>query len=199
MREQLSSRSCKYRRNKSNETFAHIIKNIKNFVVRGDKNDYNRGLVCGIIFLNEMFQNKKEDVLDKEYIAINTKQLRLLLDKCKSSINGSFHQIGFEIVDNFDNCHILDSLYEPFQTNQNLQNQDKDKDNEIAKMFEIISRLFPEFENKYKFIRQWVIREREFTYKVTSKRRKPISFFFSSTISTSFLISLSHFSKFSGE
>ena len=191
MREQLSSRSNKYRRNKSNETFATIIENIKSFVIQGDENDYNRGLVCGLIFLNEMFQDcllenskglENEDLnsLDKEYVAINTKQLRILLDKCKSSINGSFHQIGYEIIEDYDTCQIFASLYEPNQLSNAQQNQEKEKDTEKdkdnAKMFAIISKLFPEFGNKYKFIRQWAIRERKFSYKVTSKRRKPISF-----------------------
>ena len=174
LRATLASPSCKNRRNKSNETFQSIVENIKSFVYRGDDNDYNRGLVCGLIFLNEMMMkgnekdhNKKQGnkELNKDYIALNTKQLKLLLNKCKSSINGSFHQIGYEITEDFESNPFFAGIYEP---NPDI------KDN--SKMFAIISKLFPEFESKYKFVRQWSIREREFDFQVTSKRRKPISY-----------------------
>ena len=160
-----SSSSCKNRRNKSNETFASIIEGIHSFVVRGDDNDYNRGLVCGVIFLNYMPKFQKDtskDKLKKDYIAINSKQLKILLKKCKSSINGSFHQIGYELTEDFDNNPLFGDI-------SNL-------DNDTPTMPAIIGKLFPEFENKYKHVRQWTIREREFTYKVTSQRRKPICY-----------------------
>ena len=86
MRGTLSSPSCKNRRNKSLETFTEIIDTIHNFVVRNDSDDWKRALVCGACWLG------------KNAIAINTRQLRLLIAKCKSSINGSFQQMGYSTV-----------------------------------------------------------------------------------------------------
>ncbi|EAX95842.1 hypothetical protein TVAG_425950 [Trichomonas vaginalis G3] len=70
-------------RNKSNENFADILQLLKNFCQRGDCEDWKRCLVAGICF----FGNGS--------IAINTHQLRLFIGKCKSSINGSLHKLGF--------------------------------------------------------------------------------------------------------
>ncbi|OHT02399.1 hypothetical protein TRFO_30529 [Tritrichomonas foetus] len=85
LREQLSAPKYKNRRNKSHEVFKDMIELIHSFSVRGDDFDWKRSLVCGIIWLDSS-------------IAINTHQLRLLVDKCKSSINGSFQSIGYETV-----------------------------------------------------------------------------------------------------
>jgi hypothetical protein len=54
---------------------------IKAFAIRDD-DDWKRCLVCGVMWLPGS-------------IAINTRQLRLLIDKCKSSINGSLHRMGY--------------------------------------------------------------------------------------------------------
>jgi hypothetical protein len=58
---------------------------IKSFAIRDDDDDWKRCLVCGVIWLPAS-------------IAINTRQLRLLIDKCKSSINGSLHRMGYSSV-----------------------------------------------------------------------------------------------------
>lgn len=78
----LSSKSMKSQRNKRITTFSEIIDSIKSFVIQGDKNDTLRGLVCGICWI-------------PEGIAINTHQLRFLICKCKSSINGSLQKMGY--------------------------------------------------------------------------------------------------------
>lgn len=85
LREQLSSPNYKNRRNKSNEVFKDMIESIKKFSIRNDENDWKRSLVCGIIWLHHS-------------IAINTHQLRLLITKCKSSINGSFQALGYGTI-----------------------------------------------------------------------------------------------------
>lgn len=64
------------------EAFVKRLKKIRAFIERGDNDDWKRSLVCGIIFMNKS-------------IAIHIQQFRLLLGKCKSSINGSLQQIGF--------------------------------------------------------------------------------------------------------
>lgn len=85
LRDQLFNPQYKNRRNQSNEVFKNVIDLIKRFVVKNDENDWKRSLVCGTIWL-------------KDSIAINTHQLRLLVDKCKSSINGSFQAIGYSTI-----------------------------------------------------------------------------------------------------
>ena len=75
----------KNQRNKRVETFVDSLAAIKAFCIRGDYDDWKRCLVCGVSWLGED-------------IAINTRQLRLLIFKCKSSINGSLLKMGFNIT-----------------------------------------------------------------------------------------------------
>lgn len=70
--------------NKKTDSFADIMDTIKHFCIRNDKDDWRRCLVCGICWM-------------PEGIAINTRQLRQLVFKCKSSINGSLHKMGFTV------------------------------------------------------------------------------------------------------
>ena len=166
LQSRFSSSSCKNRRNKSNETFASIIDSIHSYIFRGDGNEYNRSLVCGLIFLNQMVtidkDKYKNQEVKKDYIVTNTKQLKILLNKSKSSLNGSFHQIGYELTEDFED--------NPFFGDVSKLNK------EIPTMPAVIGKLFPEFDNQYNIVRQWTIREREFSYQVTSNRRKPISY-----------------------
>ena len=85
MRIGLSAASCQNLRNKRIETFNEAIQEIKKYAVRGTPDDWKRCLVCGILWL-------------PNGIAINTHQLRLILFKCKSSINGSLLQMGYDIT-----------------------------------------------------------------------------------------------------
>ncbi|EAX89551.1 hypothetical protein TVAG_086480 [Trichomonas vaginalis G3] len=116
LRASLSSPNCKNRRNKSAETFREIIDSLKTYVIRGDADDKNRALVCGIYWL-------------KDSIAINTRQLIKILSKCKSSINGSFQQLGYGTIPaGADSC------------------------SELIK-------AFPELKNNFAELRQWTIRQ----------------------------------------
>ena len=76
------SNATKNQRNKRLTNFNEAIESIKLFAIRGDKDDKIRSLVSGICWL-------------PEGIAINTHQLKALLGKCKSSINGSLQKMGF--------------------------------------------------------------------------------------------------------
>jgi len=55
---------------------------IQNFVQSGDFDDWKRSLVCGIFFF-------------RGFLVVNIQQLRILLGKCKSLINGSLQQLGY--------------------------------------------------------------------------------------------------------
>jgi len=85
LRTALASPVCKNRRNKSIQTFNEVITMIKNYVVRNDDKILGRSLVCGIIWL-------------EDGVAINTHQLRMIISKCKSSINGSFQALGYGTI-----------------------------------------------------------------------------------------------------
>lgn len=65
------------------DNFSDVLLLLRNFCIKGDNNDWKRFLVAGIIFF------------DDSSIAINTHQLKLFLGKCKSSINGSIHKLGY--------------------------------------------------------------------------------------------------------
>lgn len=82
MRIALSSPACKHRRHHSVEINGEILNSVRNFVVRGDGDDWKRALVCGICWMPDA-------------VAVNTRQLRLLLSKCKSSINTLFQNLGY--------------------------------------------------------------------------------------------------------
>lgn len=76
---------CKHRRNSSTKINGEILNSVKSFVIRSDEDDWKRALVCGICWMPDM-------------IAINTRQLRLLLSKCKSSINALFLNLGYTTI-----------------------------------------------------------------------------------------------------
>lgn len=78
----LDASSSKRNRGHRMEAFDSILNAIHRFAERHDENDWRRFLVCGVCWMDNM-------------IAINTRQLRLLISKCKSSINGSLHKLGY--------------------------------------------------------------------------------------------------------
>ena len=85
IRDTLSSSACKHRRHHTNHINQEIVSTVKRYVFHDEKDKWKRSLVCGICWLNDV-------------IAINTRQLRILLSKCKSSINAMFQNIGYATV-----------------------------------------------------------------------------------------------------
>lgn len=82
LRNKFLSEIAKSPRGEKIEVFTNRLNEIRRYVVRNDGNDWKRSFATGIIFLGDS-------------IAINIKQLINLLGKCKSSINGSLHQLGY--------------------------------------------------------------------------------------------------------
>jgi hypothetical protein len=82
LRHELSSPIYSNQRGRSCAQFGSILDMVKSYVVRGNKADVTRALVCGICWL-------------KGSIAVNVQQLQLLTSKCKSSINGSLCKLGY--------------------------------------------------------------------------------------------------------
>jgi hypothetical protein len=142
----MSSPNYKNKRHKSNQMFQKIINTIKAFVIRGEIQDYDRSLVCGIFFLKEMKNCNAEEAvkmlgtLKNEIIITNTNQLKILLSKSKSSINGSLQTLGYNSVTLNENGDILAAA----------------DDSQPS----IVSRLLPEFENNYSITRQWTVRSK---------------------------------------
>jgi hypothetical protein len=91
LQQELSAPGRKSRRHHSLENFSELLNTIKRFVIHNDGNDWKRGLVCGICWLDAT-------------VAVNTRQLRLLVSKSKSSINGSFQLLGFNFVLSGGDC-----------------------------------------------------------------------------------------------
>ena len=94
LRNELSSSERKFKRYKRVRSFQDALQLIYQFCIhhdsndwkrcRGDINDPIRSLVCGICWIGYD-------------IAINTRQLRILINKCKSSINGALAKMGYGI------------------------------------------------------------------------------------------------------
>ena len=116
MRSGLSSHACRNRRGKRLETFGEMLKAIKTFCIRNDEDDWKRCLVCGVCWLSNG-------------IAINTRHLSLLIDKCKSSINGSLQKLG----------------YTTLQSRQESNDQ--------------LSEFIPILKNNFNELREWTIRQ----------------------------------------
>lgn len=118
MRVTMASPNHKNQRNRRIETFSDSLAIIKGFSMRGDDHDWRRCLVCGVAWL-------------PEGLAINTHQLRLLVFKCKSSINGSLQKMGY-----------ASSLGRTETTNAMI-------------------RAFPALKNNTSELRQWTVRVHE--------------------------------------
>jgi hypothetical protein len=82
LREEFLAGNFRHTRNARLEQFDAILEKIRRYAERNDDNDWRRFLVCGVCWLDNA-------------IAINTRQLRLLVAKCKSSINGSLQKMGY--------------------------------------------------------------------------------------------------------
>ena len=82
LRNSFTAPNCRNRRGKRLETFTETLDSIKSYAVRHQSDDWKRCLVCGVCWLDNS-------------IAINIRQLTILVNKCKSSINGSLHKMGY--------------------------------------------------------------------------------------------------------
>jgi hypothetical protein len=81
----LSSSDCRNNRNQRLDKFQEMLGVIREFCERFDDGDADRFLACGVCPLEGC-------------VAINIRQLHVLLGKCKSSINGSFQRMGSATV-----------------------------------------------------------------------------------------------------
>lgn len=81
---------------------------IQGYCIHRDEDDWKRCLVCGICWI----QNS---------VAINTRQLGLLIDKCKSSINGSLQKMGYNTLQSREesSAYLVEAI--PFLLNNYME------------------------------------------------------------------------------
>ena len=65
-----------------NYSFEDILQLIRNFAEKKDSGDWKRFIVCGVCWNGNI-------------LAVNTRQLKFLLNKCRSSINTSLQRLGY--------------------------------------------------------------------------------------------------------
>ncbi|OHT05685.1 hypothetical protein TRFO_05824 [Tritrichomonas foetus] len=75
----------RYTRNRRLATLRESFEEIRKFCIRNDENDWKRCMVCGICWFNNN-------------IAINIRQLRMIINKSKSTINGALAKMGYVTV-----------------------------------------------------------------------------------------------------
>ena len=114
LKKKVGSPENRYNRNKRIQTFTEIIESIRQFCIKNDDEDWKRCLVCGICWIPHSSSNDSsplsppevEGLNDGNYykwsinhdLAINTRQLRILIAKSKSTINGALAKMGYESV-----------------------------------------------------------------------------------------------------
>lgn len=147
----LISPENRYARNRRIETLKESLEEIRKFCIRNDENDWKRCLVCGVIWLSEDEclkdkEDSNEEANDKknnyESISINIRQLKAILGKSKSTINGAMAKMGFTT----------------FQTKG---------DDQV-----LLFKAMPYFEGKYFEMRQWTIRKRKLNKDEKVKEKK---------------------------
>ncbi|OHT09267.1 hypothetical protein TRFO_21929 [Tritrichomonas foetus] len=116
LRSTISQKSSQPQRNRRIGHFSETLEIIRQFVMRNDGEESKRGICCGIYWI-------------KDGIATNTHHLRLLFNKCKSSINGSFQKVGYTVFE------------------------------DRAETGSTLSSVFPELKNKLNDLRKWTIRK----------------------------------------
>lgn len=84
LRESLNSYK-KYKRYKRLESLSDQLDEVRRFCMRNDGEDWRRYLVCGICWMGYD-------------LAINIRQLKDLVGKCKSSINGALLKMGYGTI-----------------------------------------------------------------------------------------------------
>jgi hypothetical protein len=86
LRLSFSDPARKGHRGRNWQTFTDCLALVRSFVVQHTPDDWRRAVVSGIYWFP-----------DNTTVAVNIRQLGLLIAKCKSSINGAFQHLGFGI------------------------------------------------------------------------------------------------------
>ena len=87
LKQTLSSPICRNCRNRRVESFREMLLTIYYFVNRKSEDAWKRSLISGVCWF-------------KNYVCVNIRQMSCLLDKCKSSINGSLQRASLIVLHN---------------------------------------------------------------------------------------------------
>ncbi|OHT15220.1 hypothetical protein TRFO_42634 [Tritrichomonas foetus] len=87
LKETLCSKICRNCRNRRVESFSEMLAALNCFVNRSTDDIWKRSLVCGIGWYHG-------------YVCVNIRQMSSLLEKCKSSINGSMQRLHLLVLQN---------------------------------------------------------------------------------------------------
>lgn len=85
LQQNVGSPDFRYNRNRRISTLMDIFEYIRDYCEYSEEDQWKRYLVCGICWF-------------KDCVAINTRQLRLLIAKSKSAINGAFVKMGYQTI-----------------------------------------------------------------------------------------------------
>jgi hypothetical protein len=90
------------------KSFVGALDAIRQFVLRDDSDDPVRGLACGLYWL-------------PDGIAVDVHAVRRLVPRCKSSINGSLHNLGYTMsLGRLECAEILTKIF-PFLRDQTTE------------------------------------------------------------------------------
>jgi hypothetical protein len=84
----ISSSDNRYKRHRRLEIMQRLFDEVRQFCVRGDSGDSIRSVVCGLCWL------------PNDTLALNIRQLQVLLSKSKSAINSSLARLPYAVVPN---------------------------------------------------------------------------------------------------
>ena len=74
------------RSSKISDSFESVVEQLRRYIICGDASaELRRSLVCGIMWIDNV-------------IAINTRQLCIIVGKCKSSVNSGLQAIGYTTI-----------------------------------------------------------------------------------------------------
>ena len=87
LQETFHSKNCRNNRNQRLQKFSEMLSSIQSYCLQplDESNNWKRCLVCGVAWI-------------KSGLAVNIRQLTILLDKCKSSINGSLQRANYRVI-----------------------------------------------------------------------------------------------------
>lgn len=87
LKNMLSSHICRNCRNRRTESFNEMLSMIHYFIHRKRDDVWKRSVICGVCWY-------------KKYLCVNIQQMSYLLEKCKSSINGSLQRLSLMVIQN---------------------------------------------------------------------------------------------------
>lgn len=83
LRESFQQQHLAHSKGRSNSfSFQNDLRSVLTYIERNPENQEARSIVCGVFFGNS-------------YVCVNTRQLKYLIGKCKSSINNGFQHLGY--------------------------------------------------------------------------------------------------------